>query len=344
MNEHTLTIETRRAGTSIRTGAAAISLPTLLTALLSATTPTTAMPQEVGCRAGAQLLRYACAADLRDSFFTARAQCLDTAAPDEACTEAAEEEFDAAGEECREIFSARIELCEAVDDAPYEPPFGALFAPNFVDPTQIGNGIVPNPYFPLVAGNRWVYANIDETIVVEVLGETKLIDGITCVTVRDVVTEDDVPVEVTDDWYAQDVAGNVWYCGEISQSLELFDGDDPEIAELVELAGSWKHGRDAAKAGLLLPFAPAPGEVIRQEVKYTDAEDVIEVLSVTATETAIGGSCTDTCLQTRDYTPLDPDPDSEEEKFYAPGIGLIVEVKPSTGDRLELIEFVGVGQ
>jgi hypothetical protein len=49
-------------------------------------------------------------------------------------------------------------------------------------------------------------------------------------------------------------------------------------------------------------------------------------------------------LQTRDYTPLDPDPDSEEHKYYAPGIGLIVEVKPSTGERLELIEFVGVGQ
>jgi hypothetical protein len=208
----------------------------------------------------------------------------------------------------------------------------------------IGNGIAPNPYFPLVAGNRWTYENPEETIVVEVLEATKLIDGITCITVNDVVTEEGVPIEITDDWYAQDVAGNVWYCGEISESLELFDGDDPEVAEVVSLEGSWKHGRDAAKAGLLLPFEPEIGTVIRQEVKYTDAEDVIEILSLTATESAVGGSCTETCLQTRDYTPLDPDPDSEEHKYYAPGIGLIVEVKPSTGERLELIEFVGVGQ
>ncbi len=34
--------------------------------------------------------------------------------------------------------------------------------------------------------------------------------------VTDQVAEDGVVVEDTQDWYAQDNDGNVWYCGEIS--------------------------------------------------------------------------------------------------------------------------------
>ena len=38
--------------------------------------------------------------------------------------------------------------------------------------------------------------------------------GVTCVVVRDRVTSRGRPVEKTDDWYAQDKQGNVWYFGE----------------------------------------------------------------------------------------------------------------------------------
>jgi hypothetical protein len=324
------------------TAAAGTVIPTLLAAILSSAAPATAAGEQVGCAANAKLLRFACAADLRDDFFTATAHCLDTALPSDACFDATDEAFDEGREECGEIFAARLELCEALEDATYEPPFGLEFAASFVDPRDIGTSVVPNPYLPLVTGNRWTYESEDETVTVEVTDETKLIDGVRCVTVNDVVTEDGVVIEDTDDWFAQDVDGNVWYCGEIAQDFELFEGDDPDLPEIVELGGSWKHGREGAKAGLLLPFAPAPGDVIRQEVKYTDAEDVIEILSVTATEAAPGGSCAGNCLQTRDFTPLEPD--AEEHKYYAPGIGLILELDPESGDRLELMEFVGVGQ
>jgi len=215
--------------------------------------------------------------------------------------------------------------------------FGHLHPVFDVAEEPIGDTVEPNPYFPLVPGNRWVYESEDEVIVVEVLGETKLIDGITCITVNDIVTEDGIVIEDTDDWYAQDIDGNVWYCGEIAQNFELFDGDEPQLAELVDIEGSWKHGREGAEAGLQLPFDPTVGTTIRQEVLYGEAEDVIEILSVTATETSPAASCTDTCLQTRDFTALEPD--VEEHKFYAPGIGLIVELDPETGERLELVEF-----
>jgi len=53
------------------------------------------------------------------------------------------------------------------------------------------------------------------------------------VVVRDVAMDEGEVVEITDDWYAQDLDGNVWYCGEIAQNFELFEGDEPEVPELV---------------------------------------------------------------------------------------------------------------
>ena len=43
---------------------------------------------------------------------------------------------------------------------------------------------------------------------------------------------------------------------------------------------------------------------------------------------------------TSDYTPLEPG--VSENKFYAPGIRMIAEVDPVTGDRVELMEFTSV--
>ena len=44
---------------------------------------------------------------------------------------------------------------------------------------------------------------------------------------------------------------------------------------------------------------------------------------------------------TRDFTPLDPE--ANEHKYYAPGVGLILEIDLESGDRVELIQFQGAG-
>ena len=46
---------------------------------------------------------------------------------------------------------------------------------------------------------------------------------------------------------------------------------------------------------------------------------------------------TNNCLITKDFTPITPD--AVERKYYAPGIGLILEVDPETGDRVELVDI-----
>jgi hypothetical protein len=297
-----------------------------------------ALAQGSGCAESARLLRYACEYEIADDFHTASARCLDETAPGEECIADAEADRDEAAEECADILEARLDLCETLNDAPHEPAFGPEHAADFVDPREIGSTVQPNPYFPLVAGNRWVYESDDTTITVVVTDRVKLIEGILCVTVTDVEAEDGVVVEDTEDWFAQDVAGNVWYCGEIAKNYELFEGDDPEEPELVDVDGSWKTGRDRAEGGILIPAMPEVGAVIRQEVLFGDAEDAIEIVSVTASESAPAGACAGNCLQTRDFTPLEPD--VTESKYYAPGIGLIVELEDDA--RVELVEFDGV--
>jgi len=314
----------------------------LVGAALVPAAPGDSVAAESGCAASANLQRLACEYDLRDDFYTAAAHCRDTANPDPLCADDAAAAFDDGIEECNDVLSARLDVCDALSDATHEPGFGPAFAANFVDPLEIGVTIDPNPWFALVPGNRWVYEGGTETIEVVVTGDTKLIDGVTCIVVVDTAVDDGAVVEITNDWYAQDLDGNVWYCGEIAENYAEFDGDETAGPELVDIDGSWKAGRDGAEAGLLLPFDPQPGDLIRQEFAQGDAEDLIEIMAVDASEASAGASCDGNCLQTRDFTPLEPG--LEEHKYYAPGVGLIVELDPASGDRVELSSFEGVGQ
>ena len=69
---------------------------------------------------------------------------------------------------------------------------------------------IDNRYWPMKPGSRWIYRETDaegakQRVVVTVTHKTRRIaNGITARVVHDVVTERGKPVEVTDDWYAQD--------------------------------------------------------------------------------------------------------------------------------------------
>lgn len=306
------------------------------------------------CSVAARVLAQACEFDVMDDFLEGKAICQNT--DDEAdfaeCLAEVALEEDENVEECAAVQEARLALCEAIDDAPHTPKFGWDFAGNFIDPRNIGTRVTPNPWFPLVNGNTWVYEGtfldedveegevaelITEVITVTVTDRIKLIEGVPCLVVNDQATENGTLIENTDDWFAQDTQGNVWYCGEIAENFQLFEDDDPAKPELVDIEGSWKHGRDTAQAGILLPLAPVEGEVIRQELFYGEAEDAIEILSLIGDESVPGFSCVESCLVTRDFSPLEPD--AEEHKYYLPGIGLILETKPDSGIRIELQSF-----
>lgn len=303
------------------------------------------------CSKTANTLLTACGSDTNDNYFVSTATCQNLADADarkECLAEAKATRKDDASS-CHEVYHARLDVCDALaTDGPYNPPFGTDYKDNFVNPLEIGSTVAANPYFPLVKDNQWKYLtnykdengeDITEKDTVTVTDRTKLIEGVTCVVVTDVVRASDGTVEKTEDWYTQDVQGNVWYCGESSQQKETFDGDNPPRPELVSIDGSWKTGREGAKPGIQMYANPEVGKTYRQELAWVEAEDVAKVLATNADESAHNGEfqCKDMCVETRDYTALEPD--ANEHKYYAPGVGLMLEVDLTNGARNELVSY-----
>jgi len=224
--------------------------------------------------------------------------------------------------DCGDQGQARHDLCTALGEAPYEPVINPA---DFVSPAE--GAAHPNAYFPLVPGTVWIYKGGGETDTVTVTDQTKDILGVSTRVVADTVTNDsDVVTEDTEDYFAQQADGTVWYFGELSKE---FDNGD-----LVSLEGSWQAGRDGAQPGIIMKAAPMVGDVYRQEFLLGVAEDAAEVVSTTASESTPGGSCSGDCVETHEFSPLDIGGD--ENKFYKPGVGVILEVDIETGSRLEL--------
>jgi hypothetical protein len=190
---------------------------------------------------------------------------------------------------------------------------------------------IDNPYFPIVPGSRRVFRETDaegavRRVVVTVTNDTKTIIGIEARVVHDVVTEDGQVTEDTYDWYAQDSEGNLWYMGE--------DTKEYENGKLKSTEGSWEAGVDGAQPGIIVPAHPKPGMTFREEYYAGQAEDGAEVLSLTA-QASVPYGVFDDVLQTRNFTPLEPD--LVEEKFYASGVGPVLEITVTGGsDRTEL--------
>ena len=203
-----------------------------------------------------------------------------------------------------------------------------------LDPADFTTAI-DNPYWPMRPGSRWVYRESDgeggvQRVVVTVTDETKRIaNGVQARVVHDVVSQGGEPVEVTDDWYAQDGEGNVWYLGE--RTAEYENG------RVVSRAGSWEAGVDGAQPGVIVPAQPQPGMAYRQEHYAGEAEDRAEVLSVDEQAQVPFGHFTGALL-TKDLTPLEPD--LVEYKLYARGVGpvLTLDVSGAAG-REELVEY-----
>ena len=317
--------------------------PIALVAGALATTTTVAQAQDNVCSKSAHRMYLSCRADLEDELFEARTRCLNIADPDDgqACREESMDDYFENWDLCRDQLVARRELCAEVGEAPYDMS-DFWVQDNFVDPDDIGSAVTPNPWLDLSVGRSSTFYGAEETIAVEVTGETKLIEGVRCRTVTDLVTDDGKTVEDTGDWYARDLEGNVWYCGEIAINYEFYEGDDPEEAEVVDIDGSWKAFRDGAQPGILLHASPEPGTTYRQEVAWGEAEDVASVLTVSADGLLEGDECEDEettravadyldtmcdgdCLVTLEYSPIEPGVSAQ--KYYAPGEVILAEVE-----------------
>lgn len=193
---------------------------------------------------------------------------------------------------------------------------------------------IDNPYWPMKPGTRWTFREVDEhgrevKVVVIVTHDTKKIaNGITARVVRDTVTRDGELIEDTNDWYAQDVEGNIWYLGE--NTAEFKNG------KLTTRGGSFEAGVDGALPGIVMPANPQPGMKYRQEYYKGEAEDNGEVLSINEMAEVPYGQF-DQVLLTKDTITIEPD--VLEYKLYAPGVGPVLVFGVSGGGgREELLK------
>jgi hypothetical protein len=186
-----------------------------------------------------------------------------------------------------------------------------------IDPANFVAG-VDNRYFPLTPGTILRYRGFAEngktpqTDVAIVTHRTKRILGVACTVVRDKVSSRGKPIERTDDWYAQDKQGNVWYFGEDARNFEH--------GRFVKAGDSWESGVDGAQPGIIMEAAPERGDTYRQEYYRGHAEDQGRVLG--------GGGAVRVpfrrfrhTLSTVERTRLEPR--ARELKFYAAGVGEI---------------------
>ena len=202
--------------------------------------------------------------------------------------------------------------------APTLPDFGAATF-------ELGQP-VDNMYFPLTEGLIRTFtgeridgnATILERFELETLGPGPTILGVQTTAQRDRAFENNVLVEDTLDYYAQDTAGNVWYFGEEVTNI-LFDSmGNPAGTDSV---GTWRAGVNNGLPGFIMPADLSIGFNYYQEFAPNDgAVDQATTISVGEMVTTELGTFSNV-LKVLETSELNPE--FRELKYYAPGRGLV---------------------
>jgi hypothetical protein len=169
-----------------------------------------------------------------------------------------------------------------------------------------------NPYFILEPGYRLTLANAKDTLIVSVLEDTKLADGVRTRVVEERETSGGKLAEVSRNYFAIDrITSDLYYFGE--------DVDIYKDGKISGHEGAWLAGVNGARFGLMIPGKPAVGARYYQENAPKVAMDRAEIISVTE-ESKVPAGVFKNCLHTRESSALEKD---SEDKWYAPGVGLI---------------------
>lgn len=193
---------------------------------------------------------------------------------------------------------------------------------------------VDNPYFPLPVGAKWHYgANTpagDQRKHVEVLAETRAVNGVDATVVYSISKLDNTAVEETWDWYAQDVDGNVWQLG--TSTCEWRGG------ECVISDSAWEWGVDGALPGYIMRTRPrVDHRPYFQAYAAGVVEDVAEVIGAHESKIVTAGKF-HACVRTHETSTIDPSRD--KERVYCPGVGNVFVAEP--GFDVHLISYEGL--
>jgi hypothetical protein len=174
-------------------------------------------------------------------------------------------------------------------------------------------------YFILEPGHRLVLEGTDEgkagRLVITVLNETKIVDGVETRVVEERESSEGQLVEVSRNFFAIDKkTGDIYYFGE--------DVDVYKDGKVTGHPGVWQSGKDGAHYGLFMPAAPQVGKKYYQELAPKVAMDRCEIVS-TSDKVEVPAGRFENCVKVQETTPLEPD--AKEYKVYAPGTGLLID-------------------
>ena len=180
-----------------------------------------------------------------------------------------------------------------------------------------------NTYFRLEPGFTLVLADGNERLVITVLDETKIVDGVETRIVEERESKNGKLVEVSRNFFAFNTADRgVYYFGE---EVDIYKNE-----KIVDHEGAWESGKNGARFGLMIPGQAVLGARYYQEVAPGVAMDRAEITGLHETLKTPAGTFKD-CLKVVESTPLEPF--ARESKFYAPGIGIIKDAS------LRLVEY-----
>jgi hypothetical protein len=170
-----------------------------------------------------------------------------------------------------------------------------------------------NEHFILEPRYQLTLAAGAEKLVITVLDETKLVDGVETRVVEERETRNDQLVEVSRNYFAiSQSSKDIYYFGE--------DVDIYKDGTVASHEGSWLAGLAGARFGLAMPGQAQPGAMYYQEFAPRSAMDRARIVSTTETLVTPAGTF-NKCLKVEETTPLEPA--TKEYKYYAAGIGLI---------------------
>jgi hypothetical protein len=170
-----------------------------------------------------------------------------------------------------------------------------------------------NTYFILEPGYQSVFEGGNERLVITVLDETKMADGVMTRVVEERETKGGKLVEVSRNYFAISQRTNdVFYFGE---DVDIYKG-----GKIVSHEGAWLTGVNGARFGLMMPGQVRLQARYYQEIAPKVAMDRAEIFSLSETVKTPAGEFKD-CLKVEETTPLEVG--VKEYKYYATGVGLV---------------------
>jgi hypothetical protein len=145
---------------------------------------------------------------------------------------------------------------------------------------------------------------------------------------------DGTVIERTEDYFAQDKSGNVWYFGESVKNY------DPDTGKFLDTDGSWLAGKNGAAPGIVMEANPKVGDSYNQENAPPVAVDHADVTSLKGTAKLDQFGNLNKLLVTLETN--NNEPTTTENKYYAAGVGEVFSQVYESGVLEETEQLVSI--